>query len=60
MAALDSLTKYPKLIDDIFLTKFMNPVQAIAVKFYIRGKPWVITIDDTMLFKSVDDKLVFG
>jgi hypothetical protein len=50
MAALDSLTKYPALIDDIFLTKFLNPVQAIAVRFYIRGKPWVITIDDTMLF----------
>lgn len=60
MAALDSLSLYPQLIDDIFLTKFLNPVQAVAVKFYIRGKPWVVSIDDTLLFQTKNNKLVFG
>jgi len=24
------------------------------VKFYIRGKPWIVTIDDNLLFNTYD------
>lgn len=50
IAALSSIARYPDLIKNAFLTEERNAAGIIGVKFFIRGKPWVITIDDYFLF----------
>jgi hypothetical protein len=50
MASLSALAEYPTMIKDIFLTKVKNKAGIHAVTFYIRGKPWVVDVDDSMLF----------
>lgn len=49
LAALGALAEFPSLFDNIFLTNEINSSGIYAVKLYIRGKPWIITIDDTVL-----------
>ena len=41
-----SVAEFPDLISSVFLNKKMNKEGIYALRFYIRGKPWVITIDD--------------
>ena len=45
MATLGTIGEFPDLVKDLFLTKSKNDADAIAIKFYVRGKPWVVTID---------------
>jgi hypothetical protein len=52
MMASSALGEWPNLVKDIFLTKTKNSAGIIGVKFYIKGKPWVISIDDYHLFKG--------
>ena len=30
----------------------MNDAGIYAFRFYIRGKPWIVTVDDTFLFRG--------
>lgn len=34
----------------MFLTSEINEEGIYAMRFYIRGKPWVVTVDDEVLF----------
>ena len=52
MASIASLAEFPSQIKDVFLTTKMNKAGIYAVKFYIRGKPWVVEVDDKMLFRK--------
>ena len=52
MASLASLAEFPSKIKDLFLTQEVNTAGIYGVTFYIRGKPWVVDVDDHMLFKS--------
>jgi len=36
----------------MFLTKEKNAAGIHALRFYIRGKPWVFDIDDKMFFQE--------
>ena len=51
MASSAGIGEWPELIKEIFLTKTKNAAGIHGVKLYIRGKPWVISIDDYLLFK---------
>ena len=46
------VAEFPKLIKDIFLTEKKYRVGISAVKLFIRGKPWVIDVDDKLLFNN--------
>jgi hypothetical protein len=46
------VAEFPNMIKNTFLTKSLNDAGIIGVKLYIRGKPWVITIDDEFLYSS--------
>ena len=50
LASMGSLTEFPSLIKDVFITDTTNDAGIYALRFFIRGKPWIITIDDEMLF----------
>ena len=43
----------PELVKDLFLTGTKNNAAGLyAVTFYIRGKPWIVTVDDFLLFDN--------
>ena len=53
ISALASAAEFPSLITDMFLTGTdMSGPEAgiIGVRFYIRGKPWVVSIDDKLFW----------
>ena len=50
VAAMSAIAERPTLLEDIFITKDFNAAGIYALKLYIRGKPWIVTVDDTFLF----------
>lgn len=58
LAGMGSVSEFPELIEDLFITKEKNDVGIYKLRFFIRGKPWVVTIDDEMLFLA--DNLSFA
>ena len=50
MAGMAAVAKDPDMLTDMFLTKEKNDAGIIGLKYYIRGKPWVVSIDDQLLF----------
>jgi hypothetical protein len=73
MQASSALGEWPDLVREAFLTKEKNDAGIMAVRLYIKGKPWVVTIDDYHLFyggnqpqtlrfakESLDDKAMWG
>lgn len=50
MASLGALAEFPSLVQEIFVTKEKNDAGIYAFKFFIRGKPWIVTVDDYFLF----------
>ena len=51
-AALGALAEFPAVVKSVFLTQEKNDAGIYAFKFHIRGKPWVVTVDDTFLFMT--------
>ena len=47
---MSAIAERPALLEDIFLTKDFNEAGVYALKLYVRGKPWIVTVDDTFLF----------
>ena len=47
---MSGVGEFPELIHDAFLTKEQNSAGIFGVRFFIRGKPWVVTVDDEFLF----------
>ena len=47
-----AMSEYPELAKGIFLTQERNDVGIYAVKFYIRGKPWIVSVDDYVMMYS--------
>jgi calpain-15 len=45
-----ALAERPNHIKEMFLTKDDNQAGIYAVRFYILGKPWTVTIDDYLPF----------
>jgi hypothetical protein len=46
ITSLAALAEFPSLIKNIVLTPTINSASVYGVVFNIRGKPWVIAIDD--------------
>lgn len=46
-----SLAEFPDQLKEVFLTQEKNNAGIYAFKFYIRGKPWVVEVDSTLLFE---------
>lgn len=51
-ASMGAIAEFPDLVKNVFITKEKNDVGIYAFKFYVRGKPWIITVDDYFLFKT--------
>jgi hypothetical protein len=54
-AAFSALAEFPDKARAIFLTQELNDEGIYAIKFYIRGKPWIVTVDDEVLMYETTD-----
>ena len=50
-----AVADYTELIRSVFLTPTKNDAHIHGIQFYIRGKPWVISIDDYLLFRNDEE-----
>jgi len=57
MSSVATVAEFPTVMNEVFLTKEKNEAGIMAVQFYIRGKPWHVTLDTKLLF-NVDNQLV--
>lgn len=51
-ASMASLAEFPDLVKATFLNEDTNSDGIYNVRFYIRGKPWIVAIDDYLLFHN--------
>ena len=51
MSSIAAVTEQPQIIKDVFLVDEKNTAGIYAFELFIRGKPWVVDIDDTMLWQ---------
>ena len=54
MAASAAIGEWPSLVKSVFLTQNKNTAGIFALKVFIRGKPYVISIDDNIMFSNGD------
>lgn len=52
MAGMAALATNPTIWNDNVLTKEKNAAGIYGFKFYIRGKPWVVSVDSSLLFQN--------
>jgi len=55
MSAMAAVNDWPSVLDNLIVTKDQNSAGIYLVKLYIRGKPWVISIDDNFLFSNLSN-----
>jgi hypothetical protein len=63
LAALGAMAEFPSLIESLFVDGTqINSNGIYNLRFYIRGKPWIVTIDDYLLVNTFNDPntLVFA
>ena len=49
-ASMAAVAEFPQLIKNVMVNPTENEAGIYAFRFYIRGKPWIVTVDDTFLF----------
>ena len=52
IASMGTVAEYPELIRATFLTPEKNEAGIYGLRFFIRGKPWHLDIDDALLFMA--------
>ena len=53
VAAIAAAGEWPSMITDMFVSGMdENKAGIYGIKFYIRGKPWVVSVDDKLLFEN--------
>ena len=48
IASIIALGLRPDLVKDMFVQTEANRAGVYTLKLYVRGKPWLITLDDSM------------
>ena len=49
MAAASAIGEWPSLVRSVFLTQNKNKAGIFALKVFLRGKPYVISVDDNIM-----------
>ena len=57
---MSAVARHPELLSSLFLTKEFNAAGIYAVSLYVRGKPYIVTVDDTFLFLKKEDTLRYS
>ena len=57
VSSLASAAEFPSLITDAFVTGTDDsPIGLYGLRFYIRGRPWVVTTDSKFIFSGTSLK----
>jgi len=60
LAAMGSMAEFPELITSMFLSgQEISESGIYNIRFFIRGKPWVVTVDDYLL-TNTNGKPIFA
>jgi len=51
MSAIASAGEWPDMIKGMFINT-QSDVGLYGIRFFVRGKPWLITVDDKLLFED--------
>lgn len=69
MQAMGCIGEFPELVRNVFLTETKNAAGIHGIQFYIRGKPWHVSIDDKLTYyysrlefaqASADGRAIWG
>jgi hypothetical protein len=52
IAAMSSVASRPNLIERLFVTPEANTAGIYTLKLYVRGKPWLVQVDDELPFMT--------
>jgi hypothetical protein len=52
MATLSAIAEWPTLVRKVFLTQNKNKAGILALRVFVRGKLYVISVDDNIIFNS--------
>lgn len=52
-----AMAEFPELVRNTFVNSDKNDEGIYNIRFFIRGKPWVVTIDDYLLFTEWDSSI---
>ena len=53
VASISAAAEFPSLITDSFVTGTSDSTIGLyGLRFYIRGRPWVVHVDDKLLFEN--------
>ena len=52
MAAASAIGEWPSLVKGVFLTQNKNKAGIFALRVFVRGKPHVISVDDSIMFSK--------
>lgn len=56
VASVAGASEHPEIIKSMFVNQEVNEEGIYLVRFFIRGKPWVVSIDDNIVFKKRYEK----
>lgn len=61
-SALASLSDHPNILKRLFCNRkqTVNDAGVYCIRLFLRGKPWMLTIDDDIAFDNTTDKLYFS
>ena len=57
---MSAVAEKPGIIKKVFLTDEKNDARIFALRIYIRGKPWVVTVDDYLVYDEDMGALAMG
>ena len=52
MASAGAIAEWPSLVKNVFLTQKKNSVGIFAVRVFLRNKPYILALDDNLMFYS--------
>lgn len=52
VSAMSAAAEFPELIQNMFVNKEKNDEGLYLIRFFIRGKPWVVSIDDYLVTEN--------
>ena len=60
VGALAAVSERPELIKDAFITQQFNKHGVYVIRFFIRGKPWLVSVDDEIAFDARQNRPYFA
>lgn len=54
-----AVAEFPEIVKSAFITKEFNKHGVYTIRFFIRGKPWLVSVDDEIAYDMKNDRPYF-